>query len=86
MYTHTYLPLEHAPGRTKTRATQCAALLWTFFDRWPTVDAAAGADWHEIAAHLKPIGMHKLRAKRIVRMSEEFGRGQWDCVSELHGM
>lgn len=71
---------------TKTRAIQCAALLWTFFDRWPTVDAAANADWTEIAAHLKPIGMHNVRAKRIVRMSDEFGRGQWDCVSELHGI
>lgn len=53
----------------KTSGKAATPLVWKFFERWPDAHAAKRADPHHIAALMQPLGLHQLRATRIIRMS-----------------
>ena len=46
--------------------------MWKFLERWPTAESVGEEDFAEIARLMNPLGLHGIRAQRIVKMSGEF--------------
>uniref|UniRef100_A0A8C4T3T8 Methyl-CpG binding domain 4, DNA glycosylase n=2 Tax=Erpetoichthys calabaricus TaxID=27687 RepID=A0A8C4T3T8_ERPCA len=61
-------------------------VLWQFLEHYPSPEMARRADWKEIAELLKPLGLNELRAKTIVKFSDEYLTKNWKYPIELHGI
>ncbi|XP_008115200.2 methyl-CpG-binding domain protein 4 isoform X1 [Anolis carolinensis] len=61
-------------------------VLWEFFKKYPSPSVARTADWKGMSELLKPLGLYELRAKTIIRFSDEFLVKQWKYPIELHGI
>lgn len=70
----------------RTKGEVAIPKLWEFLKRWPDANAARKADYHEIARLMQPLGLHKHRAKIIVRFSEEYLTKDWIYPNQLHGI
>ncbi|KAJ0036645.1 hypothetical protein NQD34_005322 [Periophthalmus magnuspinnatus] len=70
----------------KTSGKMAIPLLWQFFEYYPTAEIARVADWKPMSEILKPLGLYKLRAKIIIRFSDEYLTKQWRYPIELHGI
>ncbi|XP_067907443.1 methyl-CpG-binding domain protein 4 isoform X2 [Heterodontus francisci] len=70
----------------KTTGKKAIPVLWDFLERYPSAEVAREADWKEVAALLKPLGLYELRAKAIIKFSDEFLTKQWRYPIELHGI
>ncbi|XP_066859230.1 methyl-CpG-binding domain protein 4 isoform X2 [Anser cygnoides] len=65
-----------------------------FHDPWKLLIAtiflnktsARTADWKEMSELLKPLGLYALRAKTIIKFSDEYLTKQWKYPIELHGI
>lgn len=57
-----------------------------FLDRWPTPESVLRSRLVDIEEVIKPLGMYRVRARRIYRMSLDYLR--WDGVdaADLHGI
>jgi hypothetical protein len=55
-----------------TTRGQVDRVLYEFFQRWPTAEATAAADWTEVSAIISPLGLGTKRAKGLVRFSAEY--------------
>jgi methyl-CpG-binding domain protein 4 len=70
----------------KTSGKTAIPLVWKFFERWPTPEAAYTADKSELAQFMKPMGLHNRRAEQISRFSYEYRHKSWLYPKELHGI
>ncbi|CAB3361120.1 Hypothetical predicted protein [Cloeon dipterum] len=70
----------------KTRGSVACPLVWLFFEKWPDPEAAIAADLDELAAFLRPLGLHNRRAEQIVRFSEDYRKKSWLYPNELYGI
>ncbi|CAJ0941482.1 unnamed protein product [Ranitomeya imitator] len=70
----------------KTSGKMAVPVLWRFLEKYPTPDVARAADWKEMSELLQPLGLYELRAKTIVRFSDEFLTKKWRYPIELHGI
>ncbi|XP_042306903.1 methyl-CpG-binding domain protein 4 [Sceloporus undulatus] len=70
----------------KTSGKMAIPVLWEFFKKYPSPTVARTADWKEISELLKPLGLYELRAKTIIRFSDEYLVKQWKYPIELHGI
>ncbi|XP_060691776.1 methyl-CpG-binding domain protein 4 isoform X2 [Hemiscyllium ocellatum] len=70
----------------KTSGKKAIPVLWDFLERYPSAEVARVADWKEVAALLKPLGLYELRAKAITKFSDEYLTKQWRYPIELHGI
>ncbi|KAK7884868.1 hypothetical protein WMY93_027991 [Mugilogobius chulae] len=70
----------------KTSGKMAIPVMWQFFEDYPTAELAREADWKLISEILKPLGLYKLRAKIIIRFSDEYLTKQWRYPIELHGI
>lgn len=70
----------------KTTGRKAIPVLWDFLERYPSAEIAQAADWKEVAALLKPLGLNELRAKAIIKFSDQFLTKQWRYPIELHGI
>ncbi|XP_059189887.1 methyl-CpG-binding domain protein 4 [Centropristis striata] len=70
----------------KTSGKMAIPVLWKFFDRYPTAEATREADWKPLSELMKPLGLYELRAKTLIRFSDEYLRKQWRYPIELHGI
>ncbi|KAJ3586511.1 hypothetical protein NHX12_012909 [Muraenolepis orangiensis] len=70
----------------KTSGKMAIPVLWEFFERYPSAEVTQHADWGPMAELMKPLGLFELRAKIIVRFSEEYLCKQWRYPIELHGI
>ena len=69
-----------------TKRVQAEPIMWEFFDRWPTPEAAAHADEEEISELLKTLGLYRRRAKTLKKMSAGFLEGNWKEPKDLYGI
>ena len=65
---------------------QTKPVLTEFFRRWPTHDALLYATRNEIEEVLKPLGMQRVRAERLYRMSEQFEDWDGKDATQLYGI
>ncbi|CAI5500533.1 unnamed protein product [Closterium sp. Naga37s-1] len=61
-------------------------MIWDLFRLIPSPEAAIAAPTAEIARTIQSLGLHNKRAAMIQRFSEEFLRGGWTDVRQLHGI
>lgn len=70
----------------KTTGKMAIPVLWQFFERYPSAEVTREADWKSMSELMKPLGLYELRAKTLVRFSDEYLTKQWRYPIELHGI
>ncbi|XP_060787566.1 methyl-CpG-binding domain protein 4 isoform X2 [Neoarius graeffei] len=61
-------------------------MLWQFFERYPSAEVTRASDWKPLADLMHPLGLNALRAKTIIRFSDEFLTKSWRYPNELYGI
>ncbi|XP_072454517.1 methyl-CpG-binding domain protein 4 [Notamacropus eugenii] len=70
----------------RTKGKMAIPVLWEFLERYPSAEVARTADWRDVSELLKPLGLYDLRAKTIIKFSDEYLTKQWRYPIELHGI
>ncbi|XP_014375684.1 methyl-CpG-binding domain protein 4 isoform X3 [Alligator sinensis] len=70
----------------KTSGKMAIPALWEFLEKYPSPEVTRTADWKEVSELLKPLGLYELRAKAIIKFSDEYLSKQWKYPIELHGI
>ncbi|XP_070594410.1 LOW QUALITY PROTEIN: methyl-CpG-binding domain protein 4 [Erythrolamprus reginae] len=70
----------------KTSGKMAIPVMWEFFKKYPSPNIARTTNWKEMSELLKPLGLYQLRAKTIVKFSDEYLVKQWKYPIELHGI
>ncbi|XP_063486293.1 methyl-CpG-binding domain protein 4 isoform X3 [Symphalangus syndactylus] len=70
----------------RTSGKMAIPVLWKFLEKYPSAEVARTADWRDVSELLKPLGLYDLRAKTIVKFSDEYLTKQWKYPIELHGI
>ncbi|XP_021265613.1 methyl-CpG-binding domain protein 4 isoform X2 [Numida meleagris] len=70
----------------KTSGKMAIPVLWEFLRKYPSPEVARTADWKEMSELLRPLGLYALRAKTIIKFSDEYLSKQWKYPIELHGI
>ncbi|XP_076597315.1 methyl-CpG-binding domain protein 4 [Chaetodon auriga] len=70
----------------KTSGKMAIPVLWQFFERYPSAEVTREADWKPMSELMKPLGLYELRAKTLIRFSDEYLSKQWRYPIELHGI
>ncbi|XP_046781951.1 methyl-CpG-binding domain protein 4 isoform X2 [Gallus gallus] len=70
----------------KTSGKMAIPVLWEFLRKYPSPEVARTADWKEMSELLRPLGLYALRAKTIIKFSDEYLNKQWKYPIELHGI
>ncbi|XP_016065384.1 PREDICTED: methyl-CpG-binding domain protein 4 isoform X1 [Miniopterus natalensis] len=70
----------------RTSGKMAIPVLWEFLEKYPSAEVARTAHWRDVSELLKPIGLYELRAKTIIKFSDEYLTKQWRYPIELHGI
>ncbi|KAF3697059.1 Methyl-CpG-binding domain protein 4 [Channa argus] len=70
----------------KTSGKMAIPVLWQFFEHFPSAEVTRQADWKPVSELMKPLGLYELRAKTLIRFSDEYLNKQWRYPIELHGI
>ncbi|XP_023675009.1 methyl-CpG-binding domain protein 4 [Paramormyrops kingsleyae] len=70
----------------RTSGKMAIPMLWQFFERYPSPEVTRASDWKPLAELLQPLGLNELRAKTIIRFSDDYLNKQWRYPIELHGI
>ncbi|KAM8758347.1 methyl-CpG-binding domain protein 4 isoform 2-T2 [Rhynchonycteris naso] len=70
----------------RTSGKMAIPVLWEFLEKYPSAEVARTADWRDVSELLRPIGLYELRAKTIIKFSDEYLTKQWRYPIELHGI
>ncbi|XP_068453199.1 methyl-CpG-binding domain protein 4 [Clinocottus analis] len=70
----------------KTSGKMAIPVLWRFFERYPSPQVTREADWKPLSDLMKPLGLYELRAKTLIRFSDEYLAKEWRYPIELHGI
>ncbi|XP_019392106.1 PREDICTED: methyl-CpG-binding domain protein 4 isoform X3 [Crocodylus porosus] len=70
----------------KTSGKMAIPALWEFLEKYPSPEVTRTADWKEMSELLKPLGLYELRAKTIIKFSDEYLSKRWKYPIELHGI
>ncbi|XP_074909650.1 methyl-CpG-binding domain protein 4 [Buteo buteo] len=70
----------------KTSGKMAIPVLWEFLKKYPSPEITRTADWKEMSELLKPLGLYELRAKTIIKFSDEYLSKRWKYPIELHGI
>jgi methyl-CpG-binding domain protein 4 len=80
---------EHMVGvimLNQTSRRPVKSVLPKFLEKWPDADSAAMADVKEIEEIIRPLGMYRVRAKRLKRMSQDYLTWDHDNAKMLYGI
>ncbi|MDA9954593.1 hypothetical protein N9D61_09870 [Planktomarina sp.] len=69
-----------------TGRKQVKAVLPKFFEKWDCPESLLYATRNEIEEVIAPLGMRKVRAERLYRMSEQFKDWDGEDATQLHGI
>ncbi|TKC41483.1 hypothetical protein EI555_001584 [Monodon monoceros] len=70
----------------RTSGKMAIPVLWQFLEKYPSAEVARTANWKDVSELLKPLGLYDLRAKTIIKFSDEYLTKQWRYPIELHGI
>lgn len=56
------------------------------FQRWPDAKSLSEADEAELTEVIRSLGMWKKRVNTLKKMSDQYRRGEWSDVIQLHGV
>lgn len=67
----------------RKQVKECLPIL---FSKWPTAEKMSRAPLRSIQKIIKPLGMWKVRSKRIKKMSQQFPDWDQRDAADLHGI
>ncbi|MCJ8735211.1 hypothetical protein PDJAM_G00244220 [Pangasius djambal] len=70
----------------RTSGKLAIPMLWQFFERYPSAEVTRASDWKPLADLMQPLGLNALRAKTIIRFSDEYLTKSWRYPNELYGI
>lgn len=70
----------------RTSGKMAIPVLWQFFELYPSAEVTRASDWRPLSVLLQPLGLSTLRAKTLIRFSEEYLSKSWRYPIELHGI
>ena len=70
----------------QTSRVQVDGVLTRLLAAWPDAAALASADAESVEAILRPLGLHRRRARTLIRFSSKFLEGAWRKPEELPGI
>lgn len=70
----------------RTRRQQAEPVLRELLNRWPDAAALSRADAAEVEEVVRPCGLHRNRARQLVRFSNRYMGDGWDDLRELPGV
>jgi len=70
----------------KTTSKVALPILNEFFRRWPTPEATIAARVDDLACLLRPMGLHRLRASQIIRLSKDYRKPWSSPRRDLYGV
>lgn len=70
----------------QTYRKQVKECLPVLFSKWPTADKMSRAPLRSIQKIIKPLGMWKVRSKRLKKMSQQFPDWDQKEASDLYGI
>ncbi|XP_058244718.1 methyl-CpG-binding domain protein 4 isoform X1 [Hemibagrus wyckioides] len=70
----------------RTSGKLAIPMLWQFFERYPSAEVTRSSDWKPLADLMQPLGLNSLRAKTLIRFSDEFLTKSWRYPEELYGI
>lgn len=70
----------------KTCAKLAIPVMWKFLELYPSPQAVCNSKVHDISNLLRPLGLHCLRAKTIIKFTKEYLYKDWQYPIELHGI
>uniref|UniRef100_A0A8C2F1N0 Methyl-CpG-binding domain protein 4 n=1 Tax=Cyprinus carpio TaxID=7962 RepID=A0A8C2F1N0_CYPCA len=70
----------------RTSGKMAIPVLWEFFQRYPSAEVTRASDWRPLSVLLQPLGLSTLRAKTLIRFSDEYLSKSWRYPIELHGI
>ncbi|XP_009980744.1 PREDICTED: methyl-CpG-binding domain protein 4, partial [Tauraco erythrolophus] len=70
----------------KTSGKAAIPVLWEFLKKYPSPEITRTADWKGMSELLRPLGLYELRAKTIIKFSDEYLSKRWKYPIELHGI
>ena len=82
-------PWQHMVGVIMLNLTgrkQVKKVLPNFLERWPNPESLLHATSRQIEKVIEPLGMKKVRAERLYRMSEQFLDWDGEDATELYGI
>jgi|TARA_B100001093_G_scaffold273822_1_gene261711 methyl-CpG-binding domain protein 4 len=82
-------PWQHMVGVIMLNLTgrkQVKKVLPNFLARWPNPESLLHATSRQIEKVIEPLGMKKVRAERLYRMSEQFLDWDGEDATELYGI
>tara|TARA_B100000035_G_C20756400_1_gene446351 strand:- start:60 stop:440 length:381 start_codon:yes stop_codon:yes gene_type:complete len=82
-------PWQHMVGVIMLNLTgrkQVKKVLPEFLSRWPNPESLLHATSRQIEDVIEPLGMKKVRAERLYRMSEQFLDWDGEDATELYGI
>ena len=82
-------PWQHMVGVIMLNLTgrkQVKKILPNFLARWPNPESLLHATSRQIEKVIEPLGMKKVRAERLYRMSEQFLDWDGEDATELYGI
>ena len=82
-------PWQHMVGvimLNLTNRKQVKKVLPEFLSRWPNPESLLHATSRQIEKVIEPLGMKKVRAERLYRMSEQFLDWDGEDATELYGI
>jgi len=82
-------PWQHMVGVIMLNLTgrkQVKKVLPNFLARWPNPESLLHATSRQIEKVIEPLGMKKIRAERLYRMSEQFLDWDGEDATELYGI
>ena len=82
-------PWQHMVGVIMLNLTgrkQVKKILPKFLSRWPNPESLLYATSRQIEKVIEPLGMKKVRAERLYRMSEQFLDWDGEDATELYGI
>lgn len=69
-----------------TTGKQVRPMMYQFFEKYPTPQAAFECNPDEMEAMLRPLGMQKRRTATIMKFSFEYENTNWNQPNELTGI
>jgi len=70
----------------RTRRCQMQGVLATLFAKWPTPGDLARADESTLEALVRPCGLHRTRARQLIRFSNRWLGDAWTDMRDLPGV
>jgi methyl-CpG-binding domain protein 4 len=61
-------------------------VIWDLFELCPHPEACLTTETEKIGTIIRSLGLQNKRAKMLQRFSEEYAHGDWNNVSQLHGI